>query len=165
MGENRWRRTWFPDEQVAPDRVLRALKTRRQIAEEDAKAWPWMGVADIGLSLSLITLPASMERFHDRAVYDPHVVHRLLPRAHRWSHPVAHRDVCAALRHYESTGEVIRLPHPLATWGVYVAPYDVGDALDMMDAWAAMDEAREQARHAQRTRRLALGRTLIGRAR
>ena len=31
-GEHRWRRTWFPDEQVALDEVIELLRTRRSLA-------------------------------------------------------------------------------------------------------------------------------------
>lgn len=164
--ENRYRRTWFPDEQVAPARVLEALQARRLLAVTRDDVIPWMSAVDIGLDLGLMALhrwlwpleplpPADL-------VPDPTVCQRSLRRGLCWRHPVAQRDVNAALRHYESHGQVIRLPHPLATWGVYLAPLDEADSRTMRKTWAAMDEARESARHEQRLHRLAAGRRAGG---
>ncbi len=162
MMEQRYRRSWFPDEQIAPERVIAALRARRAAAEVSATALPWMAAVDIGLALGAVVLPATMAPFHRAATTDGSVVNRKIPSGHRWSHPVARRDIDAALRHYETTGEVIRLPHPMARHAVYMAPLNADDARTVMEAWVEMEEAREDARHAQRVRRIALGRRLLG---
>lgn len=160
MIECRWHRAWFPDQQVEPGRILAALKTRRAAALPDPAALPWMAVHDIGIALGLIVLPEAMARFHAPALIDPCRMNRRLPGANRWVNPIARRDVEAALRHYETTGEVIRLPHPLARWAAYMAPLNSADAKDAYEAWGRMDRARENARHEQRVRRIALGQAL-----
>ena len=160
-GEQRWRRTWFPDEQVAPDEVIEVLRNRRSLAGVRAGVRPWMSAVDIGLFLGLMKdgrwKPPGVD-LEEVLKPDPTRCYRSAPRGVRWRHPVAQRDVSAALRHYEAHGQVLRLPHPLATWAVYVAPLDHEDGRRMFEALAEMDRAREQARHEQRMYRLAAGR-------
>lgn len=164
-GEHRYHRTWFPDEQVAPGLVYDALQTRRRLAVERNDVIPWMSSTDIGIQLGLMTdsrwKPEGVT-VEDLLTPDPTRCLRSTIRGLRWRHPVAQRDVNAALRHYEAHGQVLRLPHPLATWGVYFAPLDEQDAVGMVEVWAQMDSAREQARHEQRLHRLAAGRRAGG---
>ena len=163
--EQRFRRTWFPDEQVAPGLVLDALVSRRKLAVTDPAAYPWMSSADIGLALGLVKdsrWTPTDRPLEDLLTPDPRTCHRKLPWGLRWRHPVAQRDVRAALNHYEAEGQVVRLPHPLATWPVHVAPLDDADRAAMVAAWSGMDEDRETARHKQRLHRLAAGRRAAG---
>lgn len=155
--EQRYRRTWFPDEQVAPPLVLATLQARRHLATTDDAVLPWMSTADIGIALGLVT--DNRWRPPGRPVEDllnanPRVCHRSLPRGLRWRHPVGQRDVLAALNHYQAAGLVVRLPHPMATWGVYFTPLDDADREAMISTWLAMDADRERSRHAVRTYKL-----------
>jgi hypothetical protein len=162
--EQRFRRTWHPDQQVAPERVLETLRARRLLATTDEKAIPWMSSVDIAASLGMLrdqrwnppggTLPP---------LADPTVCHRKTPNGCYW-HPVTFRDIRAALNHYEAEGTIVRLPHPLATWGVDFFPLDATDRDAMVSAWLEMDAARENARHAQRMHRLSAGRRAAGAA-
>lgn len=164
--EQRYRRTWFPDEQVAPELVLEALKARRQLATTDARVIPWMSAADIGITLGLVKdgrwRPEHL-KLEDLLTPDPKVCRRCIPWGLRWRHPVAQRDVLAALNHYQAEGQVFRLPHPMATWGVYFTPLDDVDRDAIINAWAAMEEARENSRHAVRKYKLGVARLAQGR--
>ena len=163
--EQRYRRTWFPDEQIAPDLVLAALQARRHLAVTDAEVIPWMSVADIGLALGVVkdtrwSAPSTV--LDDLLTPNPKVCHRSLPHGLRFRHPVAMRDVRAALNHYEAAGTIVRLPHPLATWGVEFWPLNEADRAEIVGAWQRMDEAREDARHAVKKHRLTVGRLAAG---
>lgn len=165
MFEQSYRRNWFPDEQIAPERVLACLTERRKLATTQQGVIPWMSTTDLGITLGLLTdhrwTPAHYN-LENLLKPDPTVCRRLMPNGLRWRHVIAKRDVLAALRHYEVAGLVFRLPHPLATCCVYLAPLDAADAAAMVDVWAAMDAAREEARHAQRMYRMAAGRRAAG---
>lgn len=164
--EQQYRRSWFPDEQVAPERVLEALQARRQLATTDAEVIPWMSAADIGITLGLVKdgrwRPEGFDR-EDLLTPNPKACHRCIPHGLRWRHPVAARDVLAALNHYQAEGKVVRLPHPMATWGVYFTPLNDADRDAIIAAWAAMDEARESSRHAVRKYKLGVARLAQGR--
>ena len=163
--EQRYRRTWFPDEQVAPERVLEALQARRQLALADSAVIPWMSSADLGICLGLVKdCRWKPERFvlPDLLTPDPTACHRAMPRGLRWRHPVTQRDVTAAVNHYQAQGLVIRLPHHMATWGVYLAPIDEADRRTMLDVWAEMNERREDSRHSVQKYRLRVARLAQG---
>jgi hypothetical protein len=153
----RYRRTWFPDEQVPPERVLELLRTRRRSAVDDPDVIPWMSSSDIGIHLGLVKDHRWRCQGEDLLTPNPKVCHRAMPHGLRWRHVVGQRDVRAALNHYQAQGTIIRLPHPLATWGVYLCPLDDADRAGMLNAWTTMADAREDARHLVQKYRIRVG--------
>lgn len=149
MGEYRWRRDWFPDQQVKPEQVLAVLRERRQLALSDPAVLPFMTSMEIGWELGAV------EDRRWRAPDTPPPPAPVDPTRSvrsvwglRWRNPIPRRDTLFALNHYEAQGLLTRLPGPLARNGaVWTAHLDSADAAQIREAFTAMALARERARH------------------